>query len=228
VTKTLWQGALAGAAIGVVIALPLAVLAFGTGNGWGTSDTEALPGLYLIAVLIGMVVGSVTGAGGLVVAVLVARASKGSPADRRLRGALAAAGCSALISMFTIAATLFGTGLFAMLVVGALGGLSAWLLLPAQLDLASEPRPLGPPAQSSAEPGTQRSALSRGAITVAVAAVGSFVTTYIVMTVISSVAYVKRDVTDVLAIVVLVVAFAAIAVVVWRYLARRPAVPTKR
>jgi len=228
VPRTLWRGGLAGAVIGVVIALVLAVMAFGTGSDGGVADAESLPGLYLIAVVIGVVVGSVTGPAGLLVAVLVARASKGAPASRRLRGALAAAACSAVVSMFTMA-WFFGPGLFAALAAGVLGGAAAWLFLPPQLDLAAEPRPIIPPAQPSTDPESGMSVLNRSVITTVVAGGGSFLVANIVMTIISGFAYVKRDIADVVALVILGIAFVMIAVTLWRYLARRqPAAPATK
>jgi hypothetical protein len=221
VQRTLWWGAVVGTLIGVVVALLLGLVVIGTNDIRGFADAEDLPGLYVIAALIGAFVGAVTGAAGLLVAVLVARASAGSPANRRLRGALAAAGCSALVSMFTMGALFFGPGLFAVIVVGALGGVAAWLLLPSQLDLSAAPRPIITPAQPSADPGEGMSALNRGVITIVVAGGGSFLVTNIVMTIIASVAHVKRDVADVVALVILGIAFVVIAVTLWRYLARR-------
>jgi hypothetical protein len=221
VPRTLWRGAVVGTLIGVVVALLLGLVVIGTNDIRGFADAEDLPGLYFIAALIGAFVGAVTGAGGLLVAVLVARASKGSPARRRVCGALAAAWCSAVVSMLTMVAMFFGPGIYAVIVVGALGGVAAWLLLPSQLDLSGAPRPIIPPVQPSADPGEGMSALIRGVITIVVAGGGSFLVANIVMTIISGFTYVKRDAADVLALVILAVAFAVIAVTLWRYLARR-------
>ncbi len=211
-----------------MVALLLGLMVIGTNDIRGFADAGDLPGLYVIAALVGMFVGAATGAAGLLVAVLVARATEGAPGSRRLRGALAAAACSVVVSTLTMS-VFFGPGLVVAVAVGAVGGVAAWLLLPSQLDLSAAPRPIIPPAQPTAGSGSETSALNRGVITVVAAGGGSFLVANVVMTLVSSVGSVKRDVADVLAVVVLVVAFAVIAVTLWRYLARRqPALPTKR
>lgn len=211
-----------------MVALLLGLLVIGTDEIEGLVEVDDLTFLYLVAAVIGTIIGALTGAAGLFVAVLVARRSKGSPANRRLLGALAAAGSSAAGSTLTMG-VFFGPGLAAAVAVGALGGVAAWLLLPSQLDLSTEPRPVMPQAQPAAAPDTEVSALNRGVMTLVVAGVGSFLVVNVVMRVVSSVASVKRDAADVLALIILIVAFAVIAMLVWRHLARRQtAAPAQR
>lgn len=207
--------------MGIVVAVLLGLVVIGTDEIRGFADVEDLPGLYVVAAVIGALVGAVTGAVGLVVAVLVARSSAGTPERRRLRGALAAAGVSAVVSTFTLGALFFGAGLAAVIVVGALGGSAAWLLLPSQLDLSPEPAPLATSGETTAGAGPELTVVRRGAITIAAGAVGAFIATNVVMAIISSFGHVERDVADALAVGTLATAFVVIAAVVWRHLVRR-------
>ena len=220
------RGALVGAAIGFVVAMLAGVVLIGTDDIPDIADREQLPVLYAFAGVVGVVIGAIAGAAGLALAVQVARTSAAPPVSRRFRGALAAAGVSAVVGLLTLGRAFFGPGLLAVLVVGALGGVAAWLLLPSQVDLSAAPQRAVLPARPSDAGQPQMSVVARSALTLVVAGVGSFLTVSVVMGVVSRFTYVERDAGNVLAFGILAVAFVAIAVVVWRHLARRQPRPS--
>lgn len=203
------------------------VVLIGTDDIPDIADREQLPVLYAVAGLIGVVVGAIAGAAGLTAAVQVARTSKAPPASRRLRGALAAAGISAVAGILTLGRAFIGPDLLGVIAVGALGGIAAWLLLPSQLDVPAASPPVTLPAPPSGTERPHMSVAARAGLTLIGAGAGSFLTVVVVMGVVSRFTYVERGAGNVLAFGILAVAFVAIAVLVWRHLARRQPSPVE-
>lgn len=213
--KAAVRGALIGAAIGIVVSQLLGLVVIGTDDIPDIADSEDLPVLYVVAAVIGVLVGAGTGAAGLVVAVQVARSVTGTPARRRLLGALGAAGCSIAVSL-VFGEFLVGPGLVALPTLAAVGGIAAWLALPGLVDL-TEPAAVPAWGSSGTVPaGEPLSVPLRVLLTAVVSGAGAFIVVNVVMSVVS----LEREVADVVALVVLAVAFVGLAVAVWRGSAR--------
>lgn len=202
------KGALLGAIIGLAVSMALGLVVIGTDDIPDIADSGDLPVLYVVAGVIGLGVGAVTGAVGLVLAGLAARGSTGSAPRRRLVGALAAAACAAAVSLVVVSPFVGRLAPVASLVLGGVGGLVAWLALPSRLALET---PRAPVASPVAPTGAPFSARRRLAITALVSVAGAFLVTNVAMSLLS----LDRDVADVVAFLVLGVSFVALAVVVW-------------
>ena len=127
-------GARSGAPVGLVSALVVALLAFGTDDVPDIVDREQLPVVYLMAAVVGVVVGA---AFGVLVAMISTRVARSSTADgqgRRLRGA-AAAGAAATVVTFLLVPAVLVLVLPGALILGAVAGTIAWRVLPRLVDL---------------------------------------------------------------------------------------------
>ncbi len=210
-------GALPGALIGLAASQVVSYVGFGTDDIESIADAEDLWVLYVIAGVVGVVVGAAVGAASMMAAAATARSTRGSAGRRRLLAAAAAAALCAVVALFVEPA--LGV-LVPTVVVAVVGGLCAYALLPHVVDLAAAPAAAAAdlPAWGSTTPEPDRvetrplAPWRRALLTAVVAGGGGFVSAGVV----ASAWPAGREVKDVVAIVTLVVVGLGLAVVVWR------------
>ncbi|AWB91412.1 hypothetical protein [Aeromicrobium chenweiae] len=216
--KVALRGGSAGAVIGILVSQLIGLAVIGTDDIPSFADREDLPVMYVIAAVIGAVVGFVVGLAGLAVGRGVADATTGSPARRRLRGALAAGLASGALSLFTVSPLLSARSLIALVVLAVVGAVAAWVLLPGVVDLGTPPTPRHEsPARPVVAvvveaPSTPRRVL----VTLAGALVGAFLGAQVLMTIVGDLTSLGRTTYDVVSFVVLGVLLVVIGAVLWR------------